>query len=71
MQHIKSGAFISFVNKLTAIAGKLSAQRHLNAVRESFVVLMPLIIVATFFILINNVILHQNGLMGVFGITGA
>lgn len=70
MQHIKSGAFISFVNKLTVIAGKLSAQRHLNAVRESFVVLMPLIIAASFFILINNVILHQNGLMGVFGITG-
>ncbi|AGB78357.1 PTS system, lactose/cellobiose family IIC component [Enterobacteriaceae bacterium strain FGI 57] len=52
------------VDKLTNAAGKFSAQRHLSVVRESFIMLMPLIIASSFFILINNVILHpQTGLV--------
>ncbi|MFU0444872.1 PTS sugar transporter subunit IIC [Pseudocitrobacter faecalis] len=52
------------VDKLTNAAGKFSAQRHLSVVRESFIVLMPLIIASSFFILLNNVILHpQTGLV--------
>lgn len=52
------------VDKLTNAAGKFSAQRHLSVVRESFIILMPLIIASSFFILINNVILHpQTGLV--------
>lgn len=52
------------VDKLTNAAGKFSAQRHLSVVRESFIMLMPLIIASSFFILLNNVILHpQTGLV--------
>lgn len=68
---INHSRFITFVDKLTAISGRFSAQRHLSAVRDSFITLMPLIISASFFILINNVILHpQNGLVGWLGLTG-
>lgn len=63
--------FILLVDKLTAASGKFSAQRHLSVVRESFISLMPIIIAASFFILINNVILHpQNGLVGWLGLSG-
>lgn len=62
----------AFVDKLTRWAGVFSAQRHLTAVRESFVALMPLIIAASLFILINNVLLNSNsGLVGLLGIEGA
>ncbi|WP_042683446.1 PTS sugar transporter subunit IIC [Anaerosalibacter massiliensis] len=45
---------------LTPVAMKFSNQRHLCAIRDGFVVLMPLVIVSSFFILINNVILDSN-----------
>lgn len=68
IQHPK---FISFVNKLTEKAGRFSSQRHLSAVRDAFIALMPVIIAASFFILINNVILHPvNGLVAWLGWSG-
>ncbi|WP_312952462.1 PTS transporter subunit EIIC [Superficieibacter sp.] len=64
--------FVILVDKLNAASGKFSAQRHLSAVRDAFIALMPVIIAASFFILINNVILHpQNGLVGWLELTGS
>lgn len=62
---------MALVDKLTIASGKFSAQRHLSVVRESFIMLMPLIIAASFFILLNNVILHpQSGLVAWLGLEG-
>lgn len=49
---------------LSPIAAKFSGQRHLSAVRDGFIVAMPLIIVASFFVLINNVVLDPDS--GIF-----
>lgn len=50
---------------LMPVATKFSNQRHLSAIREGFITVIPLVIVASFFILINNVILDpENGLLG-------
>lgn len=63
--------FIKLVDRMTEVSGRFSSQRHLSAVRDAFIALMPLIIAASFFILINNVILHpQNGLVGWLGLQG-
>lgn len=49
---------------LGPIAGKFSAQRHLVAIRDGFIAVMPLVIIASFFILINNVVLDStNGVL--------
>ena len=49
---------------LMPIATKFANQRHLGAIREGFITIIPLVIVASFFILINNVILDpDNGLL--------
>ncbi|MGL4864379.1 MAG: PTS sugar transporter subunit IIC [Cetobacterium sp.] len=61
--------FKNLVEKLSELAYRISQQKHLNAIRDGFIVLMPLIIIASFFILLNNVILNENaGLMGLLGI---
>ncbi|TGW72009.1 PTS sugar transporter subunit IIC, partial [Escherichia coli] len=39
---IKSGSGLVFIDKISNWAGDFSGQRHLSAVRESFVALMPL-----------------------------
>ncbi|MEW9677414.1 PTS transporter subunit EIIC [Lentibacillus sp. L22] len=49
---------------LMPVATKFSNQRHLGAIREGFITIIPLVIVASFFILINNVILDpENGML--------
>ncbi|EPN9528591.1 PTS sugar transporter subunit IIC [Cronobacter malonaticus] len=69
---INQPKFMEFVDKLTVKAGHFSSQRHLSAVRDAFITLMPIIIAASFFILINNVILHpQHGLAAWMGLTGS
>ena len=69
---IKSGSGLVFIDKISNWAGDFSGQRHLSAVRESFVALMPLIIAASLFILINNVLLNgESGLVGFLGLEGA
>lgn len=45
-----------FSNKLLPIATKLNNQRHLMAIRDSFIVTMPLIMAASLFILLNALI---------------
>ena len=42
-----------FANKLSPLAGKLNNQRHLAAIRDSFIVTMPLIMAASVFVLLN------------------
>lgn len=52
---------------LGPIAGKFSAQRHLVAIRDGFIAVMPLVIIASFFVLINNVVLDStNGVLSSF-----
>lgn len=70
-EKLKGGAGSALIDKLSTWAGIFSGQRHLAVVRESFVVLMPLIITASFFILVNNVVLNSdNGLVGMLGLEG-
>lgn len=40
-------------NKLLPIATKLSTQRHLSAVKDSFIISMPLVMAASLFVLLN------------------
>lgn len=42
------------MNKFIEIAGRIGAQRHLLAVRDGFIAIMPLIIIGSFAVLINN-----------------
>lgn len=53
---------------LGPIAAKFSSQRHLAAIRDGFIAVMPLVIVASLFVLINNVVLDStNGFLKGFG----
>src|SRR5699024_10294919 len=42
------------MNKFIEIAGRIGAQRHLLAVRDGFIAIMPLINIGSFAVLINN-----------------
>ena len=46
--------------KLLPIAAKMNNQRHLTAVRDGFIVTMPLIMAASLFILLNSVIFSND-----------
>lgn len=54
--------------KIMPLASKLSSQRHLSAVRDAFIEIMPLVIVGSFMVLINNVFLSTKagGLFSLF-----
>ena len=53
---------------LGPIANKFSSNRYLAAIRDGFITVMPLVIIASFFVLINNVVLDStNGLLGNLG----
>lgn len=53
---------------LGPIAAKFSSQRHLAAIRDGFIAVMPLVIVASLFVLINNVVLDsENGFLKSLG----
>ena len=43
----------TIANKLLPIATKLSQQRHLSAVKDSFIISMPLVMAASMFTLFN------------------
>lgn len=47
---------------LLPIANKLSSNRYLSAIRDGFIAILPIMIVGSFFILINNVLIGPNGL---------
>lgn len=52
------------VEKLLVVAGKFSSQRHIAAIRDGFVSLIPITIIASFWVLINNLLLSpSNGLL--------
>ena len=48
------------MNGFMQLAGKLSSNRYLSAIRDGFVFAMPLTIAASFAVLINNVLLANN-----------
>lgn len=53
-----------FVEKLLAGANAFASQKHLMAIRDGFITLMPATIIASFWVLVNNLILGANGLLG-------
>lgn len=61
---------IEFMDKhFVPIAGKFGSQRHLVAIRDGFIAIMPLILVGSFAVLINNIPWpgFQNLMTTVFG----
>ncbi|WP_291566391.1 MULTISPECIES: PTS sugar transporter subunit IIC [unclassified Clostridium] len=62
--------FINFMEKyFVPVAGRIGAQRHLVAIRDGFVILMPLIIAGSLGTLINAFPVkgYQNFMINVFG----
>ena len=55
-----------FVQALLVGANKFSEQKHIMAIRDGFITLMPATIIASFWVLINNLVLGANGLLGKF-----
>ena len=52
------------IEKMLLLANKFSAQRHITALRDGFFALIPVTIIASFWVLINNLILSPtNGLL--------
>lgn len=49
-----------FIEVLLNGANKFSNQRHISAVRDGFIDLMPLTIIASFWVLINNMLLNSD-----------
>ncbi len=61
---------IEFLEKyFVPVAGKIGAQRHLVAIRDGFVAIMPLIIAGSLAVLINNIPIdaYQNFMARIFG----
>ncbi|MGX7418083.1 PTS sugar transporter subunit IIC [Carnobacterium gallinarum] len=55
--------------KLLPIASKVNNQRHLGAIRDSFIVTMPLIMAASFFILLNAVVFSNEFVMKIIDLS--
>lgn len=52
------------IDKMLLFANKFSSQRHISAIRDGFVTLIPMTIIASFWVLINNLVLSPtNGLL--------
>jgi len=49
-----------FINGLAGFAGKLATQRHVMAIRDAFIMTVPITIAASIFVLINNVVLNPE-----------
>lgn len=63
--------FILFMeNKFVPLASKIGSQRHLIAIRDAFISIMPLAIVGSLAMLVNNfpVVYYQEYMVGVFGV---
>lgn len=54
------------VQSLLSGINKFSSQKHIMAIRDGFITLMPATIIASFWVLINNLVLGANGLLGKF-----
>lgn len=64
---------IAFFEKyFVPVAAKIGNQRHLVAIRDGFVAIMPLILVGAFGILVNNLQIpgYQTLMRNIFGVTG-
>lgn len=48
---------------LLPFANKLAASKYLSAIRDGFVAIMPIMIIGSFFILINSVVIGPNGFL--------
>lgn len=62
--------FIAFMEKyFVPIASKIGSQRHLVAIRDGFVTIMPLMILGSMSVLINNLPIgpYQDFLTSIFG----
>lgn len=62
--------FIAFMEKhFIPIASKIGSQRHLVAIRDGFIVTMPLMILGSFGVLINNLPIpaYIDFMNGIFG----
>lgn len=46
---------------LLPIADRLASNRYLSAIRDGFIAILPIMIVGSFFVLLNNVIIGPNG----------
>jgi PTS system cellobiose-specific IIC component len=51
---MKSKSRSSIIDKFSAVAGSIGRQRHLGAIRDGFVTIMPLMIAGSLFTLINR-----------------
>lgn len=67
MKQNKMMAFIE--SNIMPIAGRIGSQRHLIAIRDGFIAIMPLIIIGSLAILVNNfpIPAFQNFMTGLFG----
>lgn len=53
-----------FIEGLSIFAQKISSQKHIMAIRDGFAAMIPITIIAAFFLLVNNVLLQpENGLL--------
>jgi len=53
-----------FIQKITSGATKFANQRHIASIRDGFIDLMPLTIIASFWVLVNNMLLNpETGLL--------
>lgn len=56
----KTSAMEKISNVLLPVASKMSSNKYLSAIRNGFMSIMPLIIVASLFTLINSVFLGEG-----------
>lgn len=49
-----------FVNGMVNVASKFANQRHISAIRDGFIELIPLTIIASFWVLMNNILLNPD-----------
>ncbi|BCE11296.1 hypothetical protein RSC2_03092 [Bacillus paralicheniformis] len=67
---MKQNKMMAFIEaNIMPIAGKIGSQRHLIAIRDGFIAIMPLIIIGSLAILVNNfpIPAFQNFMTGLFG----
>lgn len=48
------------VDQLSQLAGKISANRYIAAIRDAFASTIPITITAAIFVLINNLLLEKQ-----------
>ncbi|WP_223191839.1 PTS sugar transporter subunit IIC [Propionispora hippei] len=70
MENKKMGPIIAFLEKyFVPVAGRIGSQRHLVAIRDGFVAIMPLIMVGAMAVLLNSfpIEFYQKAMVSIFG----